>query len=209
MSDGIHLQLILGAALLVVASPGPATLAIAGTSMQAGRRMGLALASGVVTGSVMWSTAAACGFSALLLANAWVIEAIRYAGACYLLYLAFRSGRSALTARQIRPEGIASSTFGGTYLRGVALHLTNPKPVLFFGSLFAFAVRASASAGDLATIVAAIAVQTAVIVHFYALLFSSPAVVRGYLKARRWFDAAFALAFGAAGLKILTAKLQT
>ena len=43
----------------------------------------------------------------------------------------------------------------------------------------------------------------------YALLFSNPVVARGYLKLRRWFEGAFALAFGYAGLKILTAKLQT
>jgi threonine/homoserine/homoserine lactone efflux protein len=47
------------------------------------------------------------------------------------------------------------------------------------------------------------------VLHGYALLFSNPVVVRGYLKLRRWFEGAFALAFGYAGVRILTAKLQT
>jgi hypothetical protein len=47
------------------------------------------------------------------------------------------------------------------------------------------------------------------VLHGYALLFSNPMVVAGYLRLRRWFDGAFAAAFGYAGYKILSAKLQS
>jgi len=97
MIGHIHLTLIMVAAFIAVASPGPAVLAIAGTSMKAGRRSGLIFASGVTTGSLTWSVGAAAGLSAVMLANAWLIEAIRYFGAAYLLFLAFKSARSALT----------------------------------------------------------------------------------------------------------------
>jgi threonine/homoserine/homoserine lactone efflux protein len=49
----INLPLILLAALVASASPGPATLAIAGTSMASGRASGLALVSGITTGSLI------------------------------------------------------------------------------------------------------------------------------------------------------------
>ncbi|WP_367648667.1 LysE family translocator [Ruegeria arenilitoris] len=68
----INLPLILIAALISSVSPGPATLAVAGTSMASGRRSGLALASDIKTGSLMWSVAAALGLGAVMLANAWV-----------------------------------------------------------------------------------------------------------------------------------------
>jgi threonine/homoserine/homoserine lactone efflux protein len=42
----------------------------------------------------------------------------------------------------------------------------------------------------------------------YGLLFSHPAIVRGYVAAKRWFDACFAALFGAASLKILTTRLE-
>ena len=52
-------------------------------------------------------------------------------------------------------------------------------------------------------------VTTSVIVFVgYGILFSHPAVVRGYVSAKRWFDAVFAALFGAASLKILTARLE-
>ena len=72
----INLPLILLAALVASASPGPATLAIAGTSMGSGRASGLSLASGITTGSLMWSVSAALGLGAVMLANAWMFEVV-------------------------------------------------------------------------------------------------------------------------------------
>jgi len=198
------------AAFIAVASPGPAVLAIAGTSMRAGRRTGLVFASGVTTGSLAWSIGAAAGLSAVMLANAWLIEAIRWFGAGYLLFLAFKSARAAITpGDDAMPQGLALTPGRRAYARGLALHLTNPKAILFFGSLYSFGVPIDASVSDLAMIVVLVGFQSAIVLHGYALLFSNPVVVRGYLKLRRWFEGAFALAFGYAGVRILTAKLQT
>ena len=208
MTDAISLPLILAAALLATGSPGPATLAIAGTSMQSGRRYGLAIASGVSTGSVMWSVAAAFGLGAVMLANAWLFEMIRYAGAGYLLWLACRSARSALAPGQAEPEGLAYASMRRAYGKGLALHLTNPKAILFFGSLYAVGIPAQSPPAALATVILAVALQSALIFHGYALLFSSAPLARGYMRLRRWFEGVFAGAFGIAGLKILTARLQ-
>jgi threonine efflux protein len=208
MVGHVHLTLIMLAAFIAVASPGPAVMAIAGTSMRAGRRTGLIFASGVSTGSITWSIGAAAGLSAVMLANAWLIEIIRYFGAGYLLFLAAKSARSAMMPGTIEPQGLASASARRAYARGLALHLTNPKAILFFGSLYSFGVPANATLGDLATIVVLVGIQSAIVLHGYAILFSNPAVVRGYLKLRRWFEGAFAAAFGYAGVTILTAKLQ-
>ena len=208
MVGHVHLTLILLAAFIAVASPGPAVLAIAGTSIRAGRRTGLVFAAGVVTGSLTWSIGAAAGLSAVMLANAWLIEIVRYCGAAYLLFLAFKSARSALTPGETELPGFAAASARRAYARGLALHLTNPKAILFFGSLYSFGVPADASLSDLAMIVALVGVQSAIVLHGYAVLFSNPVVVRGYLKLRRWFEGAFAAAFGYAGVKILTAKLH-
>ena len=135
MIDTINLPIILSAALIAGASPGPATLAIADTSMRQGRKFGLALAAGVTTGSLMWSVAAAFGLGALMLANAWAFEMLRYFGAAYLLFLAFKSAKSALGPDAEMREGVPARSLGRAYAKGLALHLTNPKAILFFGSL--------------------------------------------------------------------------
>lgn len=207
MFDAINLPFILAAALLATGSPGPATLAIAGASMQSGRRYGLALASGVTTGSLIWSVSAAFGLGAVMLANIWLFELIRYGGAGYLLFLAFRSAKSALTPGQAEPKGLAYASMRRAYGKGLALHLTNPKAILFFGSLYAVGVPPQSTPAMLATVILAVALQSAVVFHGYALLFSSRPLVGGYMRLRRWFEGVFAIAFGAAGLKILTARI--
>jgi threonine/homoserine/homoserine lactone efflux protein len=202
-----HFALILGAAFVAVASPGPAVLAIANISMRQGRRMGLAFASGVSTGSVTWSVAAAFGLGALMLANAWLAGVLRYAGAAYLLFLACKAAQQAMSRGEAVPEPSVTATSSvKAYFRGLALHLTNPKAIFFFGSLYTIGVSPHTPVSGLLTIIVAVGIQSVLVLHGYALLFSSPAIVRGYFRIRRGLQGAFALAFGAAGVELLIAR---
>ena len=92
--DELNWPLMLGAGIVASASPGPAKLGITNISMRHGRPAGLLLASGIITGSYIWSITAALGVGAILMAHVWILETLRYCGAAYLLYLAFRSLRS-------------------------------------------------------------------------------------------------------------------
>lgn len=202
----VNLTLILLASLVAVASPGPSTMAIAGTSMGSGRVAGLTLASGIMIGSFFWSISAALGLSAVMMAHAWLFEVMRYAGTAYLLFLAYKSAKSALSPKQMQPRAVAGNR-KTVFLRGVALHITNPKAILFFGSLYALGMPANATAQQLGLVIAAVGLQSALVFHGYALLFSTPAMTRKYINLRRWFEGAFAIGFGLAGFKILTARL--
>ena len=208
MTLSVNLPLILGAAFVAAASPGPATLAIADTSMRAGRRMGLALALGVTSGSLIWSIAAALGLAALMASSVWALEIMRYLGAAYLLFLALKSARSALAGPAARAEGEPAPSPARAYLKGLALHLTNPKAILFFGSLYTLGISHETSHVELAFVIAAIGLQSLLIFTGYAWLFSYPGAARGYARLRRWFDAAFAAVFAAAGIRLLTSRLS-
>lgn len=206
MLADLNLPLILLATFVAVASPGPATLAIANTSMKYGRRNGLILAAGVTTGSISWAIFAALGLGTIMLANASAFTALRYLGACYLLYLAYKSARSALSKAETPEIQINIKSAKSAYFKGLALHLTNPKPILFFGSLFAIGIPQQSNFSTLAIIITAIALQNILVFHGYALLFSTTKIVAGYAKLRRWFESVFALLFGAAAFKIFTSE---
>jgi len=208
MLNDINLPLILGAALVAALSPGPATLAIAGTSMQSGRKMGLALASGITSGSWLWSISAALGLGAIMLANVWIFEVMRYFGAGYLLFLAYKSAKSACSAKESVVKSIGAKTYSGAFSRGLALHVTNPKAILFFGALFAIGVPPGSSPAALAIVILAVGVQSTIIFHAYALTFSNAYMVKGYTKLRRWMEALFALAFGGAAFQIFTSRIN-
>jgi threonine efflux protein len=209
----IHYVLILIGAFVAMASPGPATLAIASTSMNQGRVKGLALASGILTGSLFWSCLAAFGLGAVLYANVWLFESLRYVGAAYLLFLAYKSCRSAMTNKTDENKILAmaetkKTSLRSAYFRGLAIHLTNPKAILFLGSLFAMGMPSSVSTQGLLSVIVLLTIQSACINLGYAVLFSNPIIRQGYFKMKRGFDSAFALMFGAAGIKILLSKLN-
>ena len=123
---GVELGLLLVAWAIAGASPGPATLAIAGTSMERGRAAGLTVAAGVVCGSAAWGVAAALGMSALMLANAWLVELMRYVGAAYLMYLCFKALRSGLSDKPLARVQAKRGGLRSVFLKGRLLPLTNP-----------------------------------------------------------------------------------
>jgi threonine efflux protein len=206
MPDLSLLPLVLLAALVAVASPGPATIAITTTAAARGPAAGLSLAGGVMCGSLFWSISAALGLSAAMLAHGWIVEALRYAGAAYLAWLAFKSARAALRGGTVAEARVRSESLRRAFLRGLLLHLTNPKAIFFFGALYAVALAPGQSFATLATIVVAVGLQSAVVFFGYALLFSRPAVQRGYARAARWVQAASAVVFAGFALKLLTAR---
>lgn len=79
---------------------------------------------------------------------------------------------------------------------------------MFFGSLYSIGVPHDASMGDLAIVIGAVAIQSFLIFHGIALPFSSRKVGDAYSRLRRWFEGVFVLAVGAAGLKVLTARVD-
>ncbi|MCG8491891.1 MAG: LysE family transporter [Sneathiellales bacterium] len=207
MLTEIDLPLILIAAFIASASPGPATLAIAGTSMASGRASGLSLAAGITTGSLVWSVSAALGLGAIMLANAWVFEVIRYFGAAYLLFLAYKSARAAFSSEDVAVKSLTgrkSTLFG----KGLLLHITNPKAILFFGSLYSLGMPSSVTFTDLMIVIAAVGVQSFFTFHGYAILFSSKPMTRLYLRLKRGLEGIFAIAFGLASIKVLTTRIQ-
>lgn len=206
MHSELNLFLILGFSLITLISPGPATLAITAASMGQSRKHGLVLALGISTGSIIWNVSAALGLGAIMAANPIFVDVFRYFGSAYLLYLAYKSLRSAFKPSKTKEIDVKTTSFKLTYLKGLALHLTNPKAILFFTALYAIGVPADATFTDLAIVVICVATQAALIMHIYALIFSVPKVVSIYIKLKRWFEASFAAVFGFAGVKILLAE---
>ncbi len=197
----LPLPLILLGWAVSAGSPGPATLAISGTSMAYGRSAGLALAIGVTVGSASWGIAAALGFSAIMMSSQWIFEIVRYAGALYLLYLAVKSLRSAFQGGGVTPVKAGTSGF---FRRGLLLHLTNPKAVLGWGSIYAIALAPDAGASAVWTLFAALLLCSMTMFCGYAIIFSTALIARGYVRSKRWFELVFGLLFGAASIKLLT-----
>jgi threonine/homoserine/homoserine lactone efflux protein len=119
------------AASVLVAIPGPNHLYIVTRSIAQGRRVGLASALGVETGTLVHISAATVGLSALVASSAMAFNALRFAGAAYLVYLGLRALLS-----DVEPAhddgGAAAPSARRAYLDGVLVNVLNPKVALFF-----------------------------------------------------------------------------
>ncbi len=198
--------LAVSAFLLSIMSPGPNILAVIGTSMSVGRRSGAALALGVGTGSVCWATMTVAGLSALLAAYAGALTIIKIVGGVYLLWLAYKSFRSAASTHDIeavRPSGPALSP-ARYYLRGFIVQMTNPKAALAWIAIISLGLHADAPFWVGLVLVIGTGALSITIHCLYALTFSTTTMVRLYGKARRWIQGALGAFFCIAGIKLLT-----
>jgi threonine efflux protein len=189
------------------ASPGPSNLSIMGLAMNSGRKPALLFAAGVISGSVFWGLVAALGLASVVTAYAEALVAIKVLGGLYLLRLAFASARSVVTGRgSFAAPSVAAGSSGRTYLRGAALHLTNPKAIFVWASIVALALPAGGQRTGALAVVAGCAAIGAIVFGGYALLFSTIRARRVYARTRIWFDGALALLFGYAGLRMLVSR---
>jgi threonine/homoserine/homoserine lactone efflux protein len=118
------------AASVLVAIPGPNHIYIVTRSIAQGRRIGLASAFGVETGTLVHISAATVGLSALVASSAVAFDTLRYAGAAYLAYLGIRA---LLRDDAIELAGAtAPPSARRAYLDGVLVNVLNPKVALFF-----------------------------------------------------------------------------
>lgn len=209
MPDGTHLLLVYSAYVVAAASPGPSTMRIMATAMHRGRRAGLTLAAGVVTGSVFWGMMAATGVSAVLAQHAGLLTALKAFGGLYLLYLAFKAGRSAARRDDGPPpreDERGAFSLASLYRQGLLMHLANPKSVLGWIALVTLGLGPDATVETAFAVLAGCAALSVAIFGGYALVFSTAPAVRAYRRARRWIEGVLAASFAFAGMKLLLSR---
>lgn len=211
MIDFHQLLMVYIAYIIAVASPGPSNMTIMGIAMSRGRAPAMVLALGVMTGSLFWATVTATGLSAVLATYANALFLIKIAGGFYLLYLAYKSARSAFspavaqTVQQELPVGRAE--YLQLYRRGLLLHLTNPKAILAWIAIMSLGLKPGSGASTLLAIIGGCGLLGSVIFGGYALVFSTAPAVRIYQRAKRSIETVLALFFGFAGIKLLLSRV--
>jgi threonine/homoserine/homoserine lactone efflux protein len=199
------LALVYSAFIVAVASPGPSNLMVMATSMERGRSAGMTLGLGVTAGSMTWGILAAIGVSSLIVAHPGALYGIKILGGLYLLYLAWRSARSAMRAEAPAPQAAVSGH--RNFLRGYLMHLTNPKAILSWTAIIALGLRPETPLAVVHAIIAGCVLISLAINQGYAFLFSTAAMVAGYRKVRRRAEACLAAFFAFASFKLLTTQL--
>ena len=134
-----NLLLFVAASVLLVLTPGPNLLYLISRTLAQGRPAGLISLAGTTTGFVVHILAAALGLSAVFVAVPVAYDALRWAGAAYLLWLAWDSVRPAAGASaggMFAPRRLPAATPARLFRMGLFTSILNPKVALFYLALF-------------------------------------------------------------------------
>jgi threonine/homoserine/homoserine lactone efflux protein len=177
------------AVLLLALTPGPVWVYLISRTLTQGRRAGYFSLIGVMAGVIVHLLAAAVGLSALLLAIPAAFEAIKLAGAAYLLWLAWNTLRGG--GFSFTPQPLAAVPDRVLLRQSLTASVINPKVAMFYLSLFPQFVDPSGSVllQSLALGLVHVTVSTLVdgtLVTVAGTLAAWLATRPAWLRAQRW-----------------------
>ena len=130
------LLMFAAAALALAVIPGPTMLLALSNGMGGGLRRAAWGIAGATLGSAAVIAIVAIGLGSLMLASAWLFEAVRTVGVLYLLWLAWQLWRSPVADVQASLAHVPGRRMRGraAFMRSLTVALSNPKALLFFAA---------------------------------------------------------------------------
>lgn len=207
-------------AAAVIASPGPSALLCVSHAVSHGARKTIATIVGGITASMTLMALSALGLGAVIAASDTWFQALKWAGAAYLVYLGISAWRTRPAASQTDgaeqvdvdvPAGAATAKTAGSawklYRKGFMVGIGNPKDLLFFSALFPQFLDPSAPFAMQMTILGATwMVLDGSIMFAYALCGAKMMARLASGSAGQWFHRVTGGAFIAAGGLLATAQ---
>lgn len=179
------------AVLLLALTPGPVWIYLISRTLTQGRRAGYFSLIGVAAGVTVHLLAAALGLSALLIALPAAFNAIKFAGAAYLLWLAWSTLRGG--GFTFSPQPLEPVPDRVLFRQSLTASIVNPKVAVFYLSLFPQFVDPSSGSvllQSLALGIVHVSVATLVdgtLVTVAAALSGWLTQRPGWLRIQRWF----------------------
>ena len=167
----------LSTALIVEMTPGPNMVWLALLSATEGRRTAFAAMIGIALGLAVQGALAAAGIGAVLQTYPAAYQALRWAGAGYLLWLAWESWRDAGHPEHHQRGG--GETPAQAFRSGLMTNLLNPKAALFYLAILPGFLSASSGIKEAAALVV-LYLLVATAVHL--------AIAVAAAEARRFFN---------------------
>ena len=195
--------------LVVVLVPGTGVIYTISNGLFLGWRASIAAAIGCTVGIVPHLTASVLGLSAIMHMSALAFQGIKYAGAAYLLYLAWVMWRE--SGRLSFEEQVKKYGYLQIAIRGVLINILNPKLTLFFLAFLPMFINPESSSltGQMVGLSAVFMLMTLVVFVLYGI--SANAVRYYVIHSPTWIkrlQRVFAASFAALGVKLLMTDIR-
>jgi threonine/homoserine/homoserine lactone efflux protein len=137
--------LFVGAAIVLVAAPGPDMAYMLARTIAQGRAAGITAALGINTGAYVHVCAAVFGLSAILATSATAFTVVKWLGACYLIWIGIRTLRSKNSSFSLTNESKPVIGRRRIFFEGFLSDVLNPKVAIFFLAFLPQFVHADSS----------------------------------------------------------------
>ncbi|AJJ65202.1 threonine export protein RhtC [Yersinia aldovae] len=194
--------------LVALMSPGPDFFFVSQTAASRSRREAMLGVVGISLGIVVWAGVALMGLNLILQKMAWLHQIIMVGGGLYLCWMGWQLLKSA-RAKRNPTDGdvnVELPARGRTFLRGFLTNLSNPKAVIYFGSVFSLFVGDDVSAGARWGLFVLIVGETFVWFSIVACVFALPVMRRGYQRLSRWIDGLAGVLFAGFGIHLILSR---
>ncbi|WP_370547060.1 threonine export protein RhtC [Edwardsiella tarda] len=191
--------------LLALMTPGPDFFFVSQTALSRSRAEALRAVIGISLGVVVWAAVALMGLHLLLLKMAWLQRIITLGGGLYLCWMGWQmlcTARRPATDAPLR----GAPLHGSAFWRGLLTNLSNPKAVIYFGSVFSLFVGDEVGAGQRLGLFVLIVAETVLWFSLVASVFALPVMRRGYQRLARWIDGVAGTLFTAFGLHLILTR---
>ncbi|TKG93668.1 LysE family translocator [Puteibacter caeruleilacunae] len=123
----------LGASILLTIMPGPDNIFVLTESITKGQKNGIAISTGLCSGVLIHTLAAATGISLIIKQSELIFSIIKYLGAAYLFYLSYQAYREQKPSLDFSESKSEEKLKVFPLIRkGFLMNVLNPKVSLFF-----------------------------------------------------------------------------
>ena len=198
--------------LVALISPGPDFFFVSQTAASRSRREAMMGVVGISLGIVIWAGVALMGLHLLLEKMAWLHQGIMVGGGLYLLWMGYQLLRSAKAkaAQTASATGEAPKVElparGRTFMRGFLTNLSNPKAVIYFGSVFSLFVGDDVGSAERWGLFVMIVAETFAWFSIVAVVFALPVMRRGYQRLAKWIDGVAGVLFAGFGIPLIISR---
>jgi len=191
---------------LVAVTPGPAFVGISQIAARYGARSGLAAVAGLLFSAWIYCAAVLSGLTILFQIAPWLYLVLKFVGGGYLVWIGiqFLRARAVPQTDEIVRSDVLPAVASAR--KGLVIGLTNPKAMVYFGSIFTLFLKPGSPLWLDFAAVGIVTFDVTVWYCFVALLFSRGPVRRAYERMGHWIERAAGVVMVGFGLRLVLTK---
>ncbi|MBC0855798.1 threonine export protein RhtC [Pantoea stewartii] len=195
--------------LVALMSPGPDFFFVSQTAASRSRKEAMLGVLGITLAVMIWAAVALMGLHLILQKMAWLHQIIMVGGGLYLLWMGWQLIRS---ARQRHKQPVQQEPVidlpkkGMSFIKGLLTNLSNPKAVIYFGSVFSLFIGNDVGGLERWGLFVLISVETFAWFSLVAAIFALPWMRDKYQRAAKWVDGMAGVLFAGFGIHLILSR---